>query len=113
MGGLYARHDSFDGEEPFHLSKKVLDARDQVDMTVPLNFVTTHDITGGNSGSPVFNKDHEIIGVIFDSNFTGIANDYVYTDKTARSVNVDSRGILESLKTVYGMDGLVGELRGE
>ena len=111
MGGLYARHDALDGEEPFQLSEQVLAAREKVDLSSPLNFVTTHDITGGNSGSPVINQDLEIVGLIFDSNIQGIPNDYVYSDEVARSVSVHSAGILEALSSIYEMDELVKELK--
>jgi hypothetical protein len=112
MGGLFARHDSFDGREPFRIADRVLESRSRVDMTVPLNFVTTHDITGGNSGSPVFNRDLKIVGTIFDSNIHGISNDYVYSEDMARAVSMHSAGILEALRSVYGMNGLATELEG-
>ena len=111
MGGLYARHDSLDGQEPFQLSEQVLAARTNVDLSVPLNFVTTHDITGGNSGSPVINRDLEVVGVIFDSNIYGVSNDYVYSDDVARAISVHSDGILEGLSSIYQMDELVKELK--
>ena len=111
LGGLYARHDALDGEERFQLSPQVLAGREKTDLSTPLNFVTTHDITGGNSGSPVINCNLEIVGLIFDSNIQGIPNDYVYTDTTARSVSVHSIGILEALSSIYQMDELVKELK--
>lgn len=112
MGGLFARHDSFGGQEPFRIADRVLESRSRVDLAVPLNFVTTHDITGGNSGSPVFNRNLKIVGTIFDSNIHGISNDYVYSEDTARAVSMHSAGILEALRSVYGMNGLAMELAG-
>jgi len=111
LGGLYARYDALDGEEPFQLSSQVLAGREKTDLSTPLNFVTTHDITGGNSGSPVINRDLEIVGLIFDSNIQGIPNDYVYTDKISRAVSVHSAGILEALSSIYQMEELVNELK--
>ena len=111
MGGLYARHDAMDGEEPFQLSEQVLDGREKVDLSCPLNFVATHDITGGNSGSPVINRDLEIVGLIFDGNIQSLPNDYVYSEEVARSVSVHSQGILEALSSIYQMEDLVEELK--
>ena len=110
LAGLFSRHDGFDGEDPFSLSERVLEARDKVDLFTPLNLVTTHDITGGNSGSPLINRELEIVGLIFDTNIQGIANDYVYSDEVARSVSVHSAIIPEALSKIYGMDQLVEEL---
>jgi hypothetical protein len=110
LGEVYARHDGFGGKEPFNLSKRVLEARSNVDLFTPLNLVTTHDITGGNSGSPLINRNHEIVGLIFDNNIQGIANDYVYSDTAARSVCVHSAVIPEALSKIYGMRQLAEEI---
>ena len=85
--------------------------RQQVNPSIPLNFVTTHNITGGNSGSPLINRKLEIVGLVFDSNIHAPPNDYVYSDETARSVSVHSAGILEALSSIYQMDKLVEELK--
>ena len=69
IGGFYALHDALDGEAPFQLGKQMLKAREKVDLSSPLNFVTTHDITGGDSGSPAINQDLEIVGRIIDVKF--------------------------------------------
>lgn len=74
--------------------------------------MSTHDITGGNSGSPVFNRELEIVGTIFDSNIQGISNNHVFSEEVARAVSVDSRGMLEALRKIYGMDAVVEELLG-
>jgi hypothetical protein len=79
----------------------------------PLNFVCTADITGGNSGSPVVNRAGELVGVIFDSNRQGVADNFAYSDEQARAIAVDSRAIMEALGKIYGADALVAELRGK
>ncbi len=109
--GLYDRAYSHQLEEPWDLP--VLWRRnDAVDMSTPMNFVTTADITGGSSGSPVLNKDLEIVGIAFDSNIEGLPGEFIYTDESARTVSVDSRAIIEALDTVYDIDRIVWELLG-
>ena len=81
-------------------------------MATPLNFLSTLDIIGGNSGSPVVDRNGEFVGVIFDGNLEGLGGRYVYTDRKARAIAVDARAIVESLTKVYGADALVAELTG-
>ena len=84
-----------------------------LDLETPLNFVSTADIIGGNSGSPVVNRDNEVVGLIFDGNIQSLVLDYGYDDKLPRAVSVDSRGIVEALRSIYHADRLVKELAGE
>jgi len=85
--------------------------RKSVNLKTKLNFVSNLDITGGNSGSPVFNRNREIVGIVFDSNIEGLVSDYDFNyDPSARAVSVHSAGILEILKKIYRADGLVKEL---
>lgn len=111
FAGLYARADSFDGKPPFDLAPRAAKARRKVDLSAPMDFVSTHDITGGNSGSPVVNKDLQLVGLIFDGNIQSLSNEYVYSERVARAVSVHSSGILESLKTFYGMKNILKELK--
>ncbi|MFA6029204.1 MAG: S46 family peptidase [Elusimicrobiota bacterium] len=110
FGGLYDRADSFDGREPFGLSRRVAAARRKVRMDCPVNFVSTHDIIGGNSGSPVIDAKAELVGLIFDGNIQSLPGRYAYARERARAVSVHSEAILESLRAVYGMNGLAREL---
>ena len=108
--GLYNRAASFDGREPFDLAPRVAEAANRVDLSTPLNFVTTNDIIGGNSGSPVINREGELVGLVFDGNIQSLSSDYIYTDQVSRTVAVHSAGILEALSRVYGAAGLVEEV---
>jgi hypothetical protein len=108
--GLYDRADSFGRQPPFDLPATVVAARDRIDLATPLNFVATDDIIGGNSGSPVINRDLELVGVIFDGNTQSFPWNYAYDDQQARAVAVHSSAILEALRKIYGMDALADEL---
>ena len=109
--GLYDRFYSFPGRREWALPDYWLDPPETFDPSTPVNLVTTNDITGGNSGSPLVNRDLEIVGLIFDGNIESLPNQYIYTDETARAVAVDARGILEALDEIYDADRIVLELR--
>ena len=110
FGGLYARADSFDNKHPFDLTPLEEAARGKVDLKAPLDFVSSNDITGGNSGSAVINRELRLVGLIFDGNVEAFPNEYLYSDERGRAVSVHAGGIVEGLKNVYGMKDLAAEL---
>jgi hypothetical protein len=108
--GLYARHAEFAGKHPFDLPQAWLDARSKLDMSTPFNFVTTNDIIGGNSGSPMIDKQQRVVGLIFDGNIESLGNRYVFDDEVARTVSVHTGIIIAALRHVYGAEKLANEL---
>jgi hypothetical protein len=110
--GLYARSFAFDGKPPFDLPARWLEKQRDIDLATPLNFVSTLDIIGGNSGSPVVDRSGELVGLVFDGNREGLGGRYVYTDRKARATSVDGRAIVEALVKVYGAAALAAEITG-
>jgi hypothetical protein len=110
MFGLYDRHYSHFGEEDWDLPQRWIEARASLDLATPMNFVSTVDIIGGNSGSPVLDAELELVGVVFDGNIESLPGEYIFLPDRSRSVTVDVRAILEALDVVYDMDRLVLEL---
>ncbi|HEY0406360.1 MAG TPA: S46 family peptidase [Pyrinomonadaceae bacterium] len=108
--GLYDRGASFEQKPPFNIAPQLLARRQSVELTTPFDFVYTADTIGGNSGSPVINRQGEIVGVNFDSNVHRFVSRYVYTEETGRAMGVHTGGIIEALRRIYNALPLADEL---
>jgi hypothetical protein len=97
-------------EDPYRLATSWMRAKSKVKLATRLNFVSTADIIGGNSGSPVVDEKGDIVGIIFDTNIQALPWNFMYDDQVGRAVSVDSRGIVEALRNIYHANGLVKEL---
>jgi hypothetical protein len=101
------------GADPFRLPASWTRAHDKLRLATPLNFVTTNDIIGGNSGSPVIDKDARLVGLIFDGNIHSLGGAFAYDLSKNRAVAVDSAAILEALDKIYDAGSLADELRAD
>jgi hypothetical protein len=110
--GLYDRAYSFDLKDPYELPERYLEGKNQLNLATPLNFVSTCDIIGGNSGSPVINRNAELVGLIFDGNIESLVGNYVYNGEKNRAVAVHSAAIVEVLRKLYDAGSLADELQG-
>jgi len=107
FSGLYYRKDN---EGPWQVPQRWLDAREALNPVVPLDFVSTADIGGGDYGSPAVNRQGELVGVTFDGNLESLPVTFLYSDDQARAVHVDARGIVEALEKVYKATELLKEI---
>ncbi|HEV3167902.1 MAG TPA: S46 family peptidase [Isosphaeraceae bacterium] len=114
IGGAFQHADAHGNTPPYELPPSWIEAKraGRLPLDTPLNFVSTADIIGGNSGSPVVDRKNELVGLIFDGNIQSLVLDFGYEDKVARAISVDTRAILTALKTVYKADQIVKELTG-
>jgi hypothetical protein len=108
IGGVFERHT---GRDPFALPESWLKAKDKLNQTTPFNFVTSNDIIGGNSGSPIIDQKAEVVGLVFDGNIHSLGGAFWFDESMNRSVGVHSQVILESLDKVYGAERVLDEIR--
>jgi hypothetical protein len=108
--GLYDRSAGFDNKGDFMLMPRWEKGRATLNLSTPFNFVTTNDVVGGNSGSPVIDRNGQLVGLVFDGNIESLVGDYVYDIETNRTVAVDTAGMTEALRKLYGVDKLLAEL---
>ncbi len=113
FAGLYARAAQHDNASPWDLAPRWVEHKAALNLKTPFNFVTTNDIVGGNSGSPVVNRKGEVVGLVFDGNIQMLPGYYIYEDSVNRCVSVDSRAIIEALRKIYKADALADEMTGK
>jgi Peptidase S46 len=111
--GLYDRSLSFDQKPPFDLPPAYWQDKDKLNLATPVNFVSTCDIIGGNSGSPVINRAGELVGLIFDGNIESLVGDYVFDESKNRAVAVDTAVMSEVLRKIYDAGPLADEVEGK
>jgi hypothetical protein len=107
---MASRHIDQGGVPPFDLSAAWKSRAAALDPATPFNFVSTNDITGGNSGSPLVNRKGELVGLIFDSNAPGLVSDFAYTDQQGRAISVHPAAISESMRVIYQAERILDEL---
>jgi peptidase S46-like protein len=110
IGGAFEHANQHGNKDPYQLPETWTKAKSRLRLETPLNMISTPDIIGGNSGSPVINTKAEIVGIIFDGNIQSLPWRFAYEDKIGRSISVDARGIIEALRSIYGANALVDEL---
>ena len=110
LGGVFLRSAKFRNKFPFNLPPSWFAKKSAVNLGTPYNFVSTNDIIGGNSGSPVINRNAELVGLIFDGNIQSLVGNFVYDEAQNRAVSVDVRAMIEGLRNIYGATEIVEEL---
>lgn len=110
LAGAFEHAQEHGNKPPYQLPESWERAKAKLKLDMPMDYVTTADIIGGNSGSPTVNKAGEVVGIVFDGNIQSLVWNFAFDDKEGRAVHVDSRGILEALRSVYGAEGLAREL---
>jgi len=109
--GMYDRYYSFGKKDPWNLPARWANPPADFNMSTPLNFVATSDIIGGNSGSPVINKNLEVVGLVFDGNMESLPGRFIFDDTKNRTVAVHSSGLIEGMDKIYKADRIAKELR--
>src|SRR5262249_46631692 len=112
IGGLYTRAASHGNKFPFEVPQSWMKKKTVLKLEKPYNFASTNDIIGGNSGSPVINRNAEMVGLIFDGNIQSLPGNFIYDETQNRAVSVDVRAMMEALRKVYGANEVADELSG-
>jgi len=112
MGGAFEHAAEHKNQPPYNLPESWTKGQGNLNLKTPLNFVSTADIIGGNSGSPTVDKKGEVVGIIFDGNIESLSANFAFSEVQSRAVSVDSRGIQEALRKIYGATALADELLG-
>lgn len=112
FAGAFKHAKEHEGQDDFELPESWQEAKgeDRLDLSTQLNFVSTVDIIGGNSGSPVVDREGRLVGLIFDGNIQSLTSDYMYSDKQARAISVSAVGIREALESIYDAKDLADSL---
>jgi len=108
--GLYDRYYSFNKKYPWNLPDRWVTPPPEFNLETPMNFISTNDIIGGNSGSPIINTNAEVVGLAFDGNMESLPGEFIYTTEANRTVSVDSEGLLEAIRDMYKATGLALEM---
>lgn len=112
LNGLFERNQGFDNKAPYDLPKNWTDKKAKLNLDTPYNFVCTADIIGGNSGSPILDRNAKVVGLVFDGNIESLPGNYWFDERVNRCVGVHTAGMLESLRVIYEEAALVTELSG-
>ncbi len=110
MDGAFEHEAKHNGNEPWQLPESWHESGQKIPGNTPLNFICTADIIGGNSGSPVVNKNLELVGIIFDGNLQSLTGDFYYSEHQARAIGVHSEAIRQALSTIYAAPSLADQL---
>ena len=113
FAGLYQRAAEHNHRSPYDLPPRWAEKKAALNLRTPFNFVTTADTIGGSSGSPIINRQAELVGLNFDRNIHGLVGNFIYDETQKRNIGVDSRGMIEALRKVYGANEIADELVGK
>lgn len=112
MYGLYDRALSFQNQKDFEIPQRFKDGINKLNLATPMNFASTNDVVGGNSGSPVINANAEIVGLIFDGNIQSLPGRFYYSEEVNRSVSVHPGVMIETMRKLYDAGKLADEIEG-